>query len=398
MSTRGSKATKTASTSDRLRKENVLAYVSVPRHPARTVKKVKPKTPAVVEEVEEMSSPIATRSRRASSAVPSVTKKSTLKDVLPKQPSTSRVSSEPAAALKSVRASSLVPRTSTRIRRATPAIVDMEPPKLAQYAEEYRDLKRKRSTLEASVASFTEEKERKDRELKRRRIALDKEEMDMKKQKKHLETMKADLAARAEQLREREMVVENREEASRRPSIDNSEAALKFLEECFSCSLCCDIMACPTVLASSCGHSFCAMCILKWYFARFHIECNSWHTAVECPLCRASVRTPNTGYIPRTLESRPMMINRMAEGALQSFVDMLLKPGSSEPAPGKGKGKKKAVIDLDDPALEWREGGSARRDWIERGQKGKAKLQEVLSVWEKLTPAGFTNFKRSLDA
>ncbi|THH33387.1 hypothetical protein EUX98_g855 [Antrodiella citrinella] len=87
----------------------------------------------------------------------------------------------------------------------------------------------------------------------------------------------------------------------------------------------------------------------------------------------------------------------MADTALQLAVDALAEaPGGDKPS-AKGKGKKKAVIDVDDPALEWRKGGSARRDWEERTRRGEAKRQELLQGWEGMLPPQFLAIKQQMD-
>jgi hypothetical protein len=62
------------------------------------------------------------------------------------------------------------------------------------------------------------------------------------------------------------------------------QKALAQLEEQFTCPLCFEIMGAPYLLSGAhCGHTFCAMCILKWYFARMH-DCGSWHGASHSPI------------------------------------------------------------------------------------------------------------------
>ena len=97
------------------------------------------------------------------------------------------------------------------------------------------------------------------------------------------------------------------------------------------------ISANPYILSPAyCGHTFCAICILKWFFARLHRGCGGWHESVKCPLCRALlILTPDS--VPRNIITVPFSPNRLADDAMSSMIDRLgvLLPSSKE------KGKKK---------------------------------------------------------
>lgn len=62
---------------------------------------------------------------------------------------------------------------------------------------------------------------------------------------------------------------------------------------------CYDIMAQPYSLnPGQCGHTFCALCILRHFFSRLHKACGGWHESVDCPMCRSLlVITPDR--VPR---------------------------------------------------------------------------------------------------
>src|SRR5262249_30064825 len=126
------------------------------------------------------------------------------------------------------------------------------------------------------------------------------------------------------------------------------------LEDQFTCSLCYDIMyvslyflpiyrvhsppppfpptfrvrACPyTLTPSQCGHSFCALCILKWFISRIHEACGTWHDPVECPICRSTLAL--TPPIPRPSITCPFTPNRALDTFLQNTINRLAGDGPS---------------------------------------------------------------------
>lgn len=130
--------------------------------------------------------------------------------------------------------------------------------------------------------------------------------------------------------------------------------------------------------ADRCGHSFCAICILKWYFTHLHRSCGSWHDILECPLCRAPLPEvlPDT---PRSASSCPFAPNRLADEALSVLLEQLqniLQPTEeavAESSPSKGKGKQKGKSTssplspvLEEEVLNWTKGGSSWVEWTNR--------------------------------
>ncbi|KIY53356.1 hypothetical protein FISHEDRAFT_19104, partial [Fistulina hepatica ATCC 64428] len=64
--------------------------------------------------------------------------------------------------------------------------------------------------------------------------------------------------------------------------------------------------------AGRCGHSFCAQCLLKWFFSRLHKGCGNWHESVDCPICRQMVViTPDR--VPRMDITFPFVPNRLGD-------------------------------------------------------------------------------------
>jgi len=144
---------------------------------------------------------------------------------------------------------------------------------------------------------------------------------------------------------------------------------------------CYEIMAHPyTLNPVRCGHTFCAICILRWFFARLHLGCGRWHEPVDCPICRGLlVLTPEK--IPRLEITIPFVPNRTAAAVCESLIEKLAKSQSDlQQAPGsasrekdavsvaKGKPKEGKVPDDADVAA-WREGGHMRAEWLKRDRR-----------------------------
>lgn len=93
------------------------------------------------------------------------------------------------------------------------------------------DLKRKRHTLDVERLSFMEETQVKERELKRRKTELDKQEKQIQAKEKKLEILQ-------NTLEEKQVAVQLREdELQRNVGTDLSQRWLKYMEDCFSCAL-----------------------------------------------------------------------------------------------------------------------------------------------------------------
>lgn len=124
-----------------------------------------------------------------------------------------------------------------------------------------------------------------------------------------------------------------------------------------------------TVPHPNCGHTFCAICMIKHFFSRFHRTCGGWHEHVECPMCRSIlIYTPN--QLPRSLLTFPFAKNRMADAALVAMVDQLAIQIETmgTPNPCENVDQTKGGIKNDCGTLlgVWRVGGSSRTEWLER--------------------------------
>ncbi|KAF5383556.1 hypothetical protein D9615_003530 [Tricholomella constricta] len=218
-----------------------------------------------------------------------------------------------------------------------------------------------------------------------------------------------------------------------------AKAALAQLEEHFTCSLCYEIMAHPyTLNPGQCGHTFCAICILKWFFSRLHSHCGAWHESVDCPICRSLlVITPDR--LPRSDTTFPFVPNRTAAAVCESLIEKLRTPPpgplavkreDSEGAWGWATGcsrKKDASKEADEKVDEnadvasWREGGFMRTEWLKKDRQvypgssilllvaadsascslvfvreGKKEMNHVSKGWSNLTPHDFRSLKQKL--
>ncbi|KAG5724908.1 E3 ubiquitin-protein ligase TRIM31 [Termitomyces sp. T112] len=192
-------------------------------------------------------------------------------------------------------------------------------------------------------------------------------------------------------------------------------ASLAQLEEHFTCALCCEILAHPyTLNPGQCGHTFCALCILKWFFSRLHFHCGSWHESVDCPMCRSLlVITPDR--TPRSHATFPFVPNRTVAAVCESLIEKLrwapsstlvVKREDSEGAWGLGwascsrkkEASKEADEKVDDNAdiSSWREGGFTRTEWLKRDGEGKQEMNRIARDWAKLNCQDFRELKQKL--
>ncbi|KAH9887580.1 hypothetical protein C8Q73DRAFT_808715 [Cubamyces lactineus] len=162
--------------------------------------------------------------------------------------------------------------------------------------------------------------------------------------------------------------------------------ALSHLEEHFTCSLCYEIMACPYSLTPGrCGHSFCALCVLKWCFAAVHRGWGYWLDSLECPLCRAEL--PYTSNItPRSNFSFPFYPNRLADDAIKALVE-IIKNAKPETEAGSAEA---------DKLPPWREGGMYYEDWYMRDKRGRSEMTLLADEWTWLQGDDFVAFKDRL--
>ncbi|KAL0577907.1 hypothetical protein V5O48_004071 [Marasmius crinis-equi] len=176
-----------------------------------------------------------------------------------------------------------------------------------------------------------------------------------------------------------------------------AEAALAQLEEHFTCPLCYEVMAHPYSLnPGQCGHTFCALCILKWFFSRLHKQCGGWHESVDCPICRSLlVITPDR--TPRLDVTFPFVPNRIAATICESLIEKLAQTPSGctltvkrEDSEGiwgsewnmectrkKGESKKEEDASEESNLSHWRQGGSLRLEWMKKDRYASLVYTEI---------------------
>ncbi len=120
-----------------------------------------------------------------------------------------------------------------------------------------------------------------------------------------------------------------------------------------------------------CGHTFCAICVLKWAFARIHLGCGYWHEALECPLCRALL--PYTAdNAPRNTHTFPFIPNRIADASIKSLLTILKEAARSKTAVYVNAGVVRSRTwhgKVDGEVIPWGEGKSARVEWENRARQ-----------------------------
>ncbi|KAF9454264.1 hypothetical protein P691DRAFT_656521 [Macrolepiota fuliginosa MF-IS2] len=242
---------------------------------------------------------------------------------------------------------------------------------------------------------------------------------DLTKRERNLLLKEQEYRLRIQQLDERMSSLLDREDeaAAKLSQLAKKEAqnVLGQLEEHFTCALCYEIMAYPyTLNPGQCGHTFCAICILKWFFSRLHRVCGGWHEAVDCPICR-SVLVITPDHVPRPPTTFPFVPNRVATAVVESLVEKLAR--SSPPVvkqedpealrmsetDKEGRKQKREVPKLEDDCSSevdldaWREGGSLRIEWLKRDSDGKREMNNIVRSWSTLGSNDFLLLKQRLE-
>ncbi|KAF8623045.1 hypothetical protein AX15_006551 [Amanita polypyramis BW_CC] len=239
------------------------------------------------------------------------------------------------------------------------------------------------------------------------------------RREKALLSKEQDCKRKSDELNERILLLSKREDEATmllsQIAEREAQAILNQLEDHFTCPLCYEIMAHPFSLnPAQCGHTFCAMCILKWFFSRLHRACGGWHEPVDCPICRSHlVLTPDRP--PRPNLTFPFVPNRIASSVLESFVQKLARPpialvikkedtdGSWVSNSGqtcisgciRTSPNPKEEVGSTDITL-WRDGGCLRSEWLKKDRDGKREMTNLLQRWEHLEADDFIELKHRL--
>ncbi|KAI0091625.1 hypothetical protein BDY19DRAFT_991313 [Irpex rosettiformis] len=178
---------------------------------------------------------------------------------------------------------------------------------------------------------------------------------------------------------------------------------VKKLEDMHSCALCYEVLASPYVINSpQCGHSYCALCLLKWFFTHLHTDCGTWHDNLQCPLCRTPL--PETSEIAQTLPRKtatcPFTPDRHADKVIATLVQSLSETLNPRGTSKEDLSEEAEVLNLIFEDAEddfgWGIGGSRLSDWEYRRQLGKKAMNSLISRWGRLSPRDFVRFKRNL--
>ncbi|KAH9926942.1 uncharacterized protein B0H18DRAFT_1004613 [Fomitopsis serialis] len=231
--------------------------------------------------------------------------------------------------------------------------------------------------VERSAAQYQE----KIAALEQRERACDKREAQCQTRENQLNKRTAELQKREQEVADRALVIK----------MGRTEEVLAELEAKWQCALCCDVMACPYSLnLTSCGHSYCAQCLLKWFFTNLCNACGGWCQPLDCPLCRATLPTVPIP-VPRDMTSLPFTPARAASDRIIELIDSLRGPLQSSPSKagsskGKGKGKKKQTNSEAGPSTGWENGGTLLAEWQIRDSRGRTEMRNLIARWPQLTP------------
>lgn len=188
------------------------------------------------------------------------------------------------------------------------------------------------------------------------------------------------------------------------------------------------LRACPYSLpVASCGHSFCAICCLRWFFHYLEVDKTVvYHRSVDCPVCEGPLADFSILDEWRERSTFPFIPNGLAVDAIDShflLFDSALKSGSSGPEgteSGSGEERRQEDTDLRDlvgldlkQTNNWKRGGEERLRWEERARfvarfsrtrrmlilcyrLGKEKMSMLEKMWALSPPEAFSQFKADL--
>ncbi|KAH9931843.1 uncharacterized protein B0H18DRAFT_871805 [Fomitopsis serialis] len=134
--------------------------------------------------------------------------------------------------------------------------------------------------------------------------------------------------------------------------------------------------ACPYSLSPvRCGHTFCALCLLKWWLSNLCDDCGGWCNTLQCPLCRQLLPSIyNT--VPRAMYKLPFTPARLADERIVELLDVLQGPELENPDAAAPTGL----------STGWERGGELRAEWQSRDKRGRDEMRYIADRWVDLPP------------
>lgn len=132
----------------------------------------------------------------------------------------------------------------------------------------------------------------------------------------------------------------------------------------------CQSRAAPYSLNNpQCGHTFCALCLVRWALASLS-EDGGWHESLLCPMCRAPLPQAGSADPPRNKCTFPFIPNPIVDVDIKDLVSIVREAADADVVPGS-KGKSIAPSGrwhgkVDDKVKAWGQGERALFDWEDR--------------------------------
>ncbi|KAK7677606.1 hypothetical protein QCA50_019417 [Cerrena zonata] len=130
------------------------------------------------------------------------------------------------------------------------------------------------------------------------------------------------------------------------------------IESYLCCSICFEIFIHPQTI--SCGHTFCAKCIVSWYFTKMDCATSSWPSGVECPECCQSMTALGVEQTPEKLPF-PFISNQIVEmflyDAVKTVYELMVDMSIDDTLENIPEGFLRR-------ALKWGKGGKGQEEWL----------------------------------
>lgn len=130
--------------------------------------------------------------------------------------------------------------------------------------------------------------------------------------------------------------------------------------------------ACPYSLSGTgCGHSFCALCLLRWAFTKLNIDLGTWDAPLACPLCTVESSAVPI-HLPRPTSPFPFQPNRTLDAVLGAMVKNIACALDGNARSGSQGDTALDPIPVEDENVEsgdvaqvsgWKVDGALRKEW-----------------------------------